>query len=142
MISLPAWLRARPRERKASSVGSLIAFSNVGQPVWSPRRYDSFAREGYVENIVVNRAVSEVTRSAASVPWQLFQRRGGDREELSEHPLLSLLARPDIHPRVDDCFSCGDPLEPMGLTPVPRRCQPCRQAAWLVLEEWPLAGRG
>ena len=47
-------------------------------------------------------------------------------------PVLSLLARPDIHPRVDDCFSCGDPLEPMGLTPVPRRCRPCRRAAWLV----------
>ena len=29
-------------------------------------------------------------------------------------------------------------LEPMGLTPVPRRCQPCRQAAWLVLEDWPV----
>ncbi len=57
-------------------------------------------------------------------------------------PVLSLLARPDIRPRVDDCFSCGDPLEPMGLTPVPRRCQPCRQAAWLVLEDWPRAGRG
>ena len=57
-------------------------------------------------------------------------------------PVLSLLARADIHPRVDDCFSCGEPLEPMGLPPVPRRCQPCRQAAWLVLEDWPLAGRG
>ena len=55
-------------------------------------------------------------------------------------PVLSLLARPDIDPGVDDCFSCGDPLEPMGLTPVPRRCQPCRQAAWLVLEDWPLVG--
>ena len=57
-------------------------------------------------------------------------------------PVLSLLARPDIHPGIDDCFGCGDPLEPMGLTPVPRRCEPCRRAAWLVLEEWPLAGRG
>ena len=57
-------------------------------------------------------------------------------------PVLSLLARPDIHPRVDDCFSCGDPLEPMGPQPVPRRCQPCRRAAWLVLEDWPVAGRG
>ena len=52
-------------------------------------------------------------------------------------PVVCLLALPDIHPRVDDCFSCGDPLEPLGLTPVPRRCQPCRQAAWLVLEDWP-----
>ncbi len=58
-------------------------------------------------------------------------------------PVLSLLARPDIDPRVDDCFSCGDPLEPTErLPPVPRRCQPCRQAAWLVLEDWPMAGRG
>ena len=30
-------------------------------------------------------------------------------------PVLSLLARTDIDPGVDDCFSCGDPLEPMGL---------------------------
>ena len=57
-------------------------------------------------------------------------------------PVLSLLARPDIQPGVDDCFSCGDPLEPMGLTPVPRRCQPCRRAAWLLLEDWPAAGHG
>ena len=57
-------------------------------------------------------------------------------------PVLSLLARPDINPGVDDCFSCGDPLEPMGLQPVPRRCQPCCRAAWLVLEEWPPVGRG
>ena len=56
--------------------------------------------------------------------------------------VLSLLARPNIQPGVDDCFSCGESLEPMGLTPVPRRCPPCRQAAWLVLEDWPLAGRG
>ena len=55
-------------------------------------------------------------------------------------PVLSLLARSDIHRDVDDCFSCGDPLEPMSLTPVPRRCRPCRQAAWLVLEDWPPAG--
>ena len=52
-------------------------------------------------------------------------------------PVLSLLARPDISPGVDDCCSCGDPLEPMGLQPVPRRCPPCRRAAWLVLEDWP-----
>ena len=57
-------------------------------------------------------------------------------------PVLSLLARPDIHPGMDNCFSCGDALEPVGLPPVPRRCQPCRQAAWLVLEDWPLVGRG
>ena len=57
-------------------------------------------------------------------------------------PVQCLQARSGIAPGVDDCASCGDPLEPMGLTPVPRRCQPCRQAAWLVLEDWPLVGHG
>ena len=57
-------------------------------------------------------------------------------------PVLSLLARPDIDPGVDDCFSCGDPLPPMGLQPVPRRCRPCCRAAWLVLADWPALGRG
>ena len=57
-------------------------------------------------------------------------------------PVLGLLARTDIDPGVDDCFSCGDPLPPMGLQPVPRRCRPCCRAAWLVLADWPALGRG
>ena len=57
-------------------------------------------------------------------------------------PVLDLLARTDLDPGVNDCFSCGDPLEPMGLQPVPRRCRPCRRAGWLVLADWPALGRG
>ena len=53
-------------------------------------------------------------------------------------PVATLLARPDVRPGVDSCFSCGDSLEPMGLTPVLRRCRPCGQAAWLALEDWPV----
>lgn len=56
-------------------------------------------------------------------------------------PVLSLLARPEVHAAVDECVSCGDPLDPMGLPPVPRRCRPCLQAAWLVLEDWLAASR-
>ena len=57
-------------------------------------------------------------------------------------PVLDLLARTDLDPGVNDCLSCGDPLEPMGLQPGPRRCRPCRRAAWLVLADWPALGRG
>ena len=56
-------------------------------------------------------------------------------------PVLTLMARHDVQPASDFCFSCGDPLEPMALPPAPRRCKPCRQAAWLVLEDWPMSGR-
>ena len=86
----------RPRaEVKASAAGPLLALQMAGQPALMPRRFDSFAREGFQKNVVAFRAVTEVTRAAASVPWRLFRRDGDARLELAAHPLLDLLARPN-----------------------------------------------
>lgn len=77
---------------KASAVGSLIALSTLGRPVWTPRDYDRLAREGYEQNAVAFRCVRMIAEAAASVPWQLYE----NAVELDEHPLLSLLARPNL----------------------------------------------
>lgn len=87
--------RAAARERssvehKASRTGGMIAFSVPGRPVWTPRDYAALAREGYVRNPVVYRAVRMVAEAAASVPWLLYE---GD-EERPRHTLLALLERP------------------------------------------------
>jgi len=76
---------------KASLTGPLIAFDALRQPVWAPRDYAAFAREGFMGNAIVYRAVRMIAEAAASVPLLLYE---GD-EELSEHPLLDLLARPN-----------------------------------------------
>ena len=69
--SVPGWfngalrrLARRPAPRlskvadtKASRVGPLLAFEALGQPVWSPRDYAAFAREGFAQNAVVYRSV-------------------------------------------------------------------------------------
>lgn len=34
-------------QSKSSVVGSIIAMNQVGQPVWTPRRYESLSEEGY-----------------------------------------------------------------------------------------------
>jgi HK97 family phage portal protein len=81
-----------PRGRKASAARRLIAIDRLGRPVWSPRRYDKFADEGYRKNVIAFRAIGEVAQAAASVPWRLFR---GRRAEVGEHPLLALLARPN-----------------------------------------------
>ena len=89
------WQPRHMRETKASRAGPLLALHMARQPALLPRRYDSFAEEGYRKNVVAFRAVNEVARGMACVPWRLFRRNGRNREELAQHALLSLLQRPN-----------------------------------------------
>jgi HK97 family phage portal protein len=83
--------RHRGTEPKASATAPLIAFESLRQPVWTPRDYHALAREGFAQNAVVYRCVRMIAEAAASVPLLLYD---GD-EEIDEHPLKTLLARPN-----------------------------------------------
>ena len=80
-----------PEVTKASAAGPLIAMQSPGRAVWSPRRFDAFAEEGYKRNIIAYRAVSQIARAVASVPWRLSEANESD----APHPVLALLARPN-----------------------------------------------
>lgn len=82
--------RAPHTDTKASAAGALIAWDAPGQPVWSPRDYSAFAREGFMQNAIVYRCVRMIAEGAASVPLLLYE----GAEEISEHALLDLIARP------------------------------------------------
>lgn len=89
-----AWLwprSATAAETKASRTARLIALETLGRPVWTPRDYQSFAREGFTQNPIVYRSIRMVAEAAASIPFLLYE---GDTE-LDAHPLLDLLARPN-----------------------------------------------
>lgn len=79
-------------EQKASAAGPIISAGYVGQPVWTPRNYASFAKEAYVENAVAFRCVKLIATAAASAPWLLTGPRGREFDE--RHPYLKLLRRP------------------------------------------------
>lgn len=89
------WLsRANTRpgpEEKQGRAAALVALSLTGRPVWTPRDYERLTREGFARNAVAYRCVRMIAENAASVPWTLFE----DERELTEHPLLALLARPN-----------------------------------------------
>jgi HK97 family phage portal protein len=86
-----AWSPLPPQAAtKASRVGPLVAYGTLHQPVWSPRDYAAFAREGFMQNAVVYRCVRMISEAAASIPLLLYD---GD-VELEDHPLLAILARP------------------------------------------------
>ncbi len=87
-------------QQKASRAGPLISVASLGQPVWSPRDYGAFAREGFMQNAIVYRAVRMIAEAAASVPLCLYR---GD-EELFDHALSALVARPNREQCGPDLF--------------------------------------
>lgn len=87
-----AFARTKAPAVKSGS-GGLIALHLQGQPRWSARNYGALAREGYMRNPVVHRAVRMIAENAATVPWLLYE---GD-VELETHPLLTLLGAPNPH---------------------------------------------
>ena len=76
----------RPAETKASRTARLIALENTGRARWTPRDYAALAREGYLANAVVHRAVKLVaeTLDLASIDRSCLDRRGLQQGRLSD----------------------------------------------------------
>ena len=91
LAALASALRFRAPETKQSRVAPVIALHMQGRAVWTPRDYAALAEEGYRRNAVAYRCVRMIAEAAASLPWLMYD---GDKE-LSEHPLLSLIERPN-----------------------------------------------
>src|SRR5690606_25240415 len=91
------WPWHRPRnggahaEMKNAAPQGFIAFHAQGEACWISRDYATLAREGFMRNPIVHRAVRLISGAASAVPWLLYQ--GAD--EIVEHPLLDLLERPN-----------------------------------------------
>ena len=81
----------RPPETKASRTAQLIQFESGGRARWTPRDYAALAREGYVCNAVVHRAVKLVAENVAAATFLVYD----GPTLLDPHPLSELLARPN-----------------------------------------------
>ena len=83
-------------ESKAAAPALQAYLYGQNRPVWSERRYQPFADEGYVRNVIAHRAISLVAKAASSVHLKCFDcgSEGGQRVELAQHPLLELLKSP------------------------------------------------
>jgi HK97 family phage portal protein len=77
--------------KSAAASGYAALAEGPGRAVWTPRRYDRLAQEGYQRNVIAFRAIDEIARNAASVPLALF--RGTERVE--GHGVLDLLRNPN-----------------------------------------------
>jgi HK97 family phage portal protein len=84
-----------PPEAKASRTARLLAYESGGRARWTPRDYSALAREGFVGNAIVHRAVRLIAENAAACPLLVFE----GAQEREAHPLSKLLTRPN--PRQD-----------------------------------------
>jgi HK97 family phage portal protein len=75
---------------KATTHTPYIRMETLADPVWAPRDYAAFAREGMMQNAVLYRCVRMIAECAASVPLLLYD---GDNE-VTDHPFLTLLNAP------------------------------------------------
>jgi HK97 family phage portal protein len=66
------------------------------EPTWMRRDYQQFAEEAYRRNVIAHRSISLISRTAASVNWQLSQRHRGKKTILEDHALLTLLHKPNL----------------------------------------------
>ncbi|MDX3928863.1 MAG: phage portal protein [Shinella sp.] len=87
------WRRAgaMPVAAETKATTGFVTLTAEGRAHWSSRSYASLSREGFMRNPVAHRAVRMIAEAAASVPWLLYE----GEEELSDDPLLALLARPN-----------------------------------------------
>jgi len=77
-------------KRKESQAAALMVF-NPGEAAWRPRNYENFAKEAYEKNVIAYQAINRIAEAIASVRFMVF--RG--EQELAQHPLLDLIARPN-----------------------------------------------
>ncbi|MDR3450747.1 MAG: phage portal protein [Alphaproteobacteria bacterium] len=85
-------MTGRPPQLKTSRAGPMIAWSNVGQPKWTPRRSANLAEEGFKKNTVAYRCVMQIATAASAIPWLLYDEQGN---EIDTHPLLDLITHPN-----------------------------------------------
>ncbi|MGL4490366.1 MAG: phage portal protein, partial [Rhizobiaceae bacterium] len=91
------WLWPRSRagretapEEKMGGYG-FVQLEAQGAARWTRRDMVSLIRESYLKNPVAYRAVRLVAEAVADIPWVLID----GASEVSEHPLLELMAKPN-----------------------------------------------
>ena len=78
-------------ETKASAAAPVVAIHGQGRAAWSGRDTSSLIRNGFAGNPVGFRCVKLIAEAGANVPLVLQDRR----TRYQNHPLLSLLSRPN-----------------------------------------------
>lgn len=91
VVTMAEGLMPRPGEKKDSGIARALYVQMQGRPVWSDRNYESFAREGYIQNAIVFRCIRLIVEAAKSIPLLVYSKG----QPVEGHEFLDLIARPN-----------------------------------------------
>ncbi|MDR2760688.1 MAG: phage portal protein [Rickettsiales bacterium] len=89
------FFKKNKREEKSaarSGSSSRVYYQNIGKPVWTNRDFARLAEESYNRNVIANRCVNIIAKSAASVKFVLLDE---NNRSVENHKILSLLKKPN-----------------------------------------------
>jgi len=87
-------LFSRAEEVKKESTG--VVFLNTNVATWGNRDFLAYAKEGYLQNVIVYRCIGEIAKSVSSVEWSLFRHLpDGKKEQVHDPTLTKVLKRPN-----------------------------------------------
>ena len=82
--------------KKSAAFGTFVPlWHRPGAPLRAPRDYAAFVAEGYKSSVWVYACVREIAASVSAIPWKLQRKVTDGFENISEHPLIDLLERPN-----------------------------------------------
>jgi HK97 family phage portal protein len=78
---------------KESLVQKILVQGGTGA-IFTPKRYDLFAKEAYLKNIIAYRCITEIAYAVGSIEWGLFrQDQAGKKIEVFNNPVNKILTR-------------------------------------------------
>ncbi len=86
---------SKKKENKSNAKLSLSRsyYQDIGKAIWTDRNYIHLAEESYVKNVIANRCINIITKSASSVKLHLRNKNSG--EIIENHKVMELLKKPN-----------------------------------------------
>jgi len=82
--------------RKESRTRQIVSSTNLQSAAWSDHKYESYAKEAYLKNVIAFRCIDLIGKSVASVDWDIYTKnKDGEKVEDEVHPYNKLLHRPN-----------------------------------------------
>src|SRR2546423_598687 len=91
-----AWKAMTDPRAVDPNYGTSLQILTPGQPLWTPRNYANFVKEGYRRTAAVYSSINKISSAASGINWKLYEDHTMKRE-IEEHPLLDLWRKPNLN---------------------------------------------
>jgi len=83
----------KKKKKETRQVSGVIYTGADSQIKNTPDRYDQYARETYMSNVIAYRCIDYRAKSFSSVPWNVLN---SEKEKVEKHPFNKILSYPNI----------------------------------------------